>query len=73
LNKPFEIVNQRELDHFGGKSRALRIDEFAFEFLREQHWPQFLAHLFEELVADPRTLPADDLDPKLSQLPMPPP
>jgi hypothetical protein len=39
--------------HLGGKSRALRIDEFAFECLREQHRPQFLAHLVEELGADP--------------------
>jgi hypothetical protein len=63
LNKPFEIVDQGELDHLRRKSRALRIDEFAFEFLREQHRPQFLPHLVEELCADPRALPADDLDP----------
>src|SRR5205085_6523963 len=40
-----EIVDQGELDQLGRKSRALRIDELAFEFLREQHRPQFLAHL----------------------------
>src|ERR1700747_2928485 len=58
-----EIAHQRQFDHLGRKSRALRIDKLSLEFLTEQHWTQFLAHLLQELRPDPRAFPADDLDP----------
>src|SRR3954470_7701373 len=58
-----EIAHQRQFDHLGRKSRALGIDKFALEFLTEQHWTQFLAHLFQELRPNPRAFAADDLDP----------
>ena len=56
-NEPFEIVDQGELNHLGRKHRALGVDKLALEFLREQHRPEFLAHLFETLGVDPRTFP----------------
>jgi hypothetical protein len=39
------------------------VDEFALEFLREQHRPRLLAHLVEKVGTDPWTFPANDLDP----------
>ena len=62
LNKPFEIVDEGELDHLRRKGRAFRIDKLAFEFLREQRGSELFSLLLEKFGADPRTLAANDLD-----------
>ena len=56
-------AHHRDGCRVAGLSQIDAYVEFAFEFLREQHRPQFLPHLVEELGADPRAFPADDLDP----------
>jgi hypothetical protein len=63
LQEPLEIVDQGKLDHLRREGRALGIDKLTLEFLSEQHRPELLTHSFEEFGADPRTFPADDLDP----------
>ena len=62
--RDIEIVDQGELDHLGRKSRkaSASMNSPSNSCLSEQHRPEFLAHLFEKLGADPRAFPADDLD-----------
>jgi hypothetical protein len=42
-NEPFEIVDEGELDHLAGKSRALGVDKLALKFLREEQRPESAA------------------------------